>query len=75
MTHLTGIDLVAHFFWLLFMAKASIIDAHQALLYIILTLLPFFLAWFGTPFLRPPLPNFSNSRFGIISASLFGIFP
>jgi hypothetical protein len=32
------------------MAKASIIDAHQALLYIILTLLPFFLAWFGTLF-------------------------
>ncbi len=32
------------------MAKASIIDAHQALTYIILTLLPFFPAWFGTLF-------------------------
>jgi hypothetical protein len=32
------------------MDEASIVDAHQALTYIILTLLPFFLAWFSTLF-------------------------
>jgi hypothetical protein len=34
-------------FWPLFMAEASIIDAHEALTYIILMLLPLFLAWFA----------------------------
>jgi hypothetical protein len=32
------------------MVEASIINAHQALTYIILTLLPFFPAWFSTLF-------------------------
>jgi hypothetical protein len=52
------------------MAKASIDDGHQVLIYVLLTLIPLFLAWFSS-LLEATIAHFFNSCSDIIYDSLF----